>query len=83
MGESLYIIISGLVGLGIGALIVGFFLKGNNKKIEEEAKEKAYTFIDFVIGAIFMALFVTIVVFGVRGFSKLFSKLFPKLKKDE
>ncbi|GAB2615370.1 ribonuclease Y [Belliella aquatica] len=41
MGESLYIIISGLVGLGIGALIVGFFLKGNNKKIEEEAKEKA------------------------------------------
>ncbi|AFL82693.1 hypothetical protein Belba_0021 [Belliella baltica DSM 15883] len=41
MGESLYIIISGLVGLGIGALLVGFFLKGNNKKIEEEAKEKA------------------------------------------
>lgn len=41
MGESLYIIISGLVGLGIGALIVGFFLKGNNKKIESEAKEKA------------------------------------------
>jgi Mn2+/Fe2+ NRAMP family transporter len=42
--------------------------------LKEEAKEKAYTFIDFVIGAIFMALFVTIVVFGVRGFSKLFSK---------
>lgn len=41
MGESLYIIISGLIGLGIGAFITGFFLKGNNKKIEEEAKEKA------------------------------------------
>ncbi|MCH7399839.1 ribonuclease Y [Belliella sp. DSM 107340] len=41
MGESIYIIIAGLVGLGIGALVVGFFMKGNNKKIEEDAKEKA------------------------------------------
>ncbi|MCH7413687.1 ribonuclease Y [Belliella sp. R4-6] len=41
MGESIYIIIAGLIGLGIGALVVGFFLKGNNKKIEEDAKEKA------------------------------------------
>ena len=41
MGESIYIIVAGLVGLGIGALVVGFFLKGNNKKIEEDAKEKA------------------------------------------
>lgn len=41
MGESIYIIIAGLVGLGVGALLVGLFLKGNNKKLEEEAKEKA------------------------------------------
>ncbi|MCH7403474.1 ribonuclease Y [Belliella kenyensis] len=41
MGESIYMIVAGLVGLGIGALLVGLFMKGNNKKIEEEAREKA------------------------------------------
>lgn len=41
MGESLYIILAGLVGLGIGAAIAGLFLKNNSKKLEEEAREKA------------------------------------------
>lgn len=41
MGESLYIIIAGIIGLGIGAVIAGFFIKNNSKKMEEEAKEKA------------------------------------------
>ncbi|ERM82815.1 ribonuclease [Rhodonellum psychrophilum GCM71 = DSM 17998] len=41
MGISLYIIVAGLLGLAIGALVVGFFLKNNNKKLEEEAREKS------------------------------------------
>ena len=41
MGESLYIIIAGIIGLGIGAVIAGLFIKNNSKKMEEEAKEKA------------------------------------------
>lgn len=41
MGISLYIIVAGLLGLAIGALMVGFFLKSNNKKLEEEAREKS------------------------------------------
>lgn len=40
MGTT-YIIIAGLLGLGLGAAIVGLFLKNNNKKLEAEAKEKA------------------------------------------
>lgn len=41
MGISLYIIVAGLLGLAIGALMAGFFLKSNNKKLEEEAREKS------------------------------------------
>ena len=41
MGITLYIIIAGVIGLGLGALLAGVFLKSNNKKIEEDAKEKA------------------------------------------
>lgn len=41
MGESIYIIIAGALGLGLGAVIVGLFLKNNSKKIEEDAREKA------------------------------------------
>jgi ribonuclease Y len=41
MGESLYIIIAGVLGLGIGAVIAGLFIKNNSKKLEAEAKEKA------------------------------------------
>jgi len=41
MGISLYIVVAGLLGLVIGALMVGFFLKNNNKKLEEEAREKS------------------------------------------
>jgi ribonucrease Y len=41
MGESLYIILTALIGLGIGAALAGVFLKNNNKKLEEEAREKA------------------------------------------
>ncbi|MBS9524956.1 ribonuclease Y [Litoribacter ruber] len=36
-----YIIIAGVVGLIVGGLLAGFFIKSNNKKIEEEAREKA------------------------------------------
>ncbi|GGZ39871.1 ribonuclease Y [Echinicola pacifica] len=35
------IIIAGIVGLAIGALVVGLFLKKNNLKVELEAQEKA------------------------------------------
>ncbi len=41
MGTSLYIIIAGIVGLGLGAVIAGLFVKNNSKKLEEQAKEKA------------------------------------------
>ncbi|TVP51221.1 MAG: ribonuclease Y [Mongoliibacter sp.] len=45
MGESIYIIIAGALGLGLGAVIVGLFLKNNSKKIEEDAREKAKSII--------------------------------------
>ncbi len=45
MGESLYIIIAGVLGLGIGAVIAGLFIKNNSKKLEAEAKEKARSII--------------------------------------
>lgn len=45
MGESLYIIIAGVVGLGIGAVIASLFIKNNSKKLEAEAKEKARSII--------------------------------------
>lgn len=45
MGESLYIIIAGIIGLGIGAVIAGLFIKNNSKKMEEEAKEKVKSII--------------------------------------
>ncbi|MBD8491178.1 ribonuclease Y [Echinicola sp. CAU 1574] len=41
MGITLYIIIAGVVGLALGALMVGFFMKKDNLKIEQEAQEKA------------------------------------------
>lgn len=41
MGFSLYIILSGAIGILLGALLAGFFIKNNSKKIEAEAKEKA------------------------------------------
>ncbi|WP_186758440.1 ribonuclease Y [Echinicola salinicaeni] len=41
MGESLYIIVAGIVGLILGATLVGIFLKKNNQKLEEEAQDKA------------------------------------------
>ncbi|MGY6743923.1 MAG: ribonuclease Y [Cecembia sp.] len=45
MGESIYIIIAGILGLGIGAVIAGLFIKNNSKKLEAEAKEKAKSII--------------------------------------
>lgn len=41
METSLYIIIAGILGLGLGAVIAGLFVKNNSKKLEEQAKEKA------------------------------------------
>lgn len=41
MGESLYIIIAGILGLGVGAVIASLLVRNNSKKIEEEAKERA------------------------------------------
>ena len=37
----IYTIIAGIVGLALGAIVVGFFLKKNNQKLEQEAQEKA------------------------------------------
>lgn len=45
MGESLYIIIAGILGLGVGAVIASLLVKNNSKKIEEEAKERAKSII--------------------------------------
>src|SRR5690606_17972086 len=45
MGITLYIIAAGVVGLLVGALLAGLFIKNNNKKIEEEAREKAKSLI--------------------------------------
>lgn len=41
MGISLYIILAGAVGILLGAILAGLFIKNNSKKIEAEAKEKA------------------------------------------
>lgn len=41
----MYIIISGVIGLGIGAFLAGLFIKNNSKKIEADAKEKAKSII--------------------------------------
>ncbi|WP_114751658.1 ribonuclease Y [Pleomorphovibrio marinus] len=41
MGISLYIIIAGVVGILLGALLASLFIKNNSKKIEDEAREKA------------------------------------------
>lgn len=35
----IYTIIAGIVGLALGAIVVGFFLKKNNQKLEQEAQE--------------------------------------------
>ena len=45
MGISIYIIISGAVGVLIGGLLAGLFIKNNSKKIEEEARERAKSLI--------------------------------------
>ncbi|WP_394344994.1 ribonuclease Y [Echinicola soli] len=37
----IYTIIAGIVGLALGAIVVGLFLKKNNQKLEQEAQEKA------------------------------------------
>ncbi|WP_209330509.1 ribonuclease Y [Lunatimonas salinarum] len=41
MGMSLYIIIAGVIGILLGALLASLFTKNNSKKIEEEARDKA------------------------------------------
>src|SRR5690606_12924778 len=45
MGITLYIILAGIVGLVLGALLAGFFIKNNSKKIEEDARDKAKSLI--------------------------------------
>jgi len=45
MGITLYIIAAGVVGLLLGALLAGLFIKNNSKKIEEETREKAKSLI--------------------------------------
>jgi ribonuclease Y len=40
MGEVLYIILAGLVGLGAGATLASVFIKNKHQKLEEETKEK-------------------------------------------
>ena len=45
MGITLYIIVAGVVGLLLGALLAGLVIKNNSKKIEEEAREKAKSLI--------------------------------------
>nr|WP_137400729.1 ribonuclease Y [Echinicola rosea] len=41
MPMVIYTIIAGIVGLALGAVVVGFFLKKNNQKVEQDAQEKA------------------------------------------
>ncbi|AKP50159.1 ribonuclease Y [Cyclobacterium amurskyense] len=41
MGISIYIILSGAIGVLIGAFLAGLIIKNNSKKIEDEAREKA------------------------------------------
>jgi len=41
MGISIYIILSGAIGVLIGAVLAGLIIKNNSKKIENEAREKA------------------------------------------
>jgi ribonuclease Y len=41
MGISIYIILSGAIGVLIGAVLAGLIIKNNSKKIDNEAREKA------------------------------------------
>lgn len=41
MGDILYIVLAGLVGLGAGAAFAGVFIKNKHKQLEDEAREKA------------------------------------------
>ncbi|WP_026955723.1 ribonuclease Y [Algoriphagus vanfongensis] len=41
MGDILYIVLAGLVGLGAGAALAGVFIKNKHKQLEDEAREKA------------------------------------------
>ncbi|MDN3669965.1 ribonuclease Y [Echinicola jeungdonensis] len=45
MGVSLYIIVAGVVGLALGAVLVGFLMRKNNQKLEQEAQERAKSII--------------------------------------
>lgn len=40
MGDVLYIILAGLVGLGAGAALAGVFIKNKHKQLEEETRDK-------------------------------------------
>ncbi len=40
MGEVLYIILAGLVGLGAGAALAGVLIKNKHQKLEEETRER-------------------------------------------
>ncbi len=41
MGELLYNIVAVIIGLALGGFMASLFLKNNNKKLEEEAREKS------------------------------------------
>ena len=45
MGITLYMIVAGIAGMVLGALLAGVFIKNNSRKIEEEAREKAKSLI--------------------------------------
>lgn len=50
---------------------------------KEKLQNKAFSFLDFFIGALILGLFLGVVVVFTNGTINLFTKWFPKLKKQK
>jgi hypothetical protein len=48
----------------------------------EKRKEKAYSVLDFLLGALIFGIFIGLVALSANGMINLFTKWFPSLKKQ-
>lgn len=52
------------------------------EEIKEKRKEKAYSLLDFLLGALIFGIFIGFVALSANGVVNLFTKWFPSLKKQ-
>lgn len=52
------------------------------EKKTEVVKQKAYYFVDFIIGAFVFGVFIAFVALSANGIINVFTRWFPKLKKQ-